>query len=482
MVHLMSNTSRHTLEKVFSPKSVAVVGASPDKIGFPFLAVLSLLNAGFPAVYPVNPRYKEAFGLPCYPSVSAIPGPVDHVIVSVPASGTLDLLDDCARKGVVSVHFFTAGYRETGEAQGTSLEEAMLQKAHAGGFRIIGPNCTGMYVPGARFILANRLPAAPGTVAFLSQSGGHAMDMPFHAGSRGVAFSKAMSYGNALDINECELMEYLADDGETEIITAYIEGVRDGLRFFEVLKKAARKKPVVIYKGGTSDAGLRATRSHTASMTSSARVFEAVCRQVNAIAVDDIGEMIDVLVALRFARPYPAGRGIAVAGLGGGPSVLASDRIEQVGLHLPPLSPDVLRDLVQFLPATGAIFSNPLDATNILQPEIMQRAMTVLGGSPSIHMMLYHMGLHPVTRWGDGRYGHDAFLKPAAEALKKVHEETNKPVLLVLGRPSDPAGAEEMFKVQESFVNAGLPVFHDLEKAALAMRRVENWFKRSLSA
>lgn len=475
----MLNKTPFPLDQVFSPRSIAIVGVSGDKLSsFAVSAVTSLKAAGFPAIYPVNPKYKEIFDLPCYPSISAIPGPVDHVIVSIPAVKTLDLLDDCARKGVMSVHFFTAGFRESGEREGVEMEQAMLQKAQDAGFRIIGPNCTGLYVPKARLITSLRVPKTPGTVAFLSQSGGHAQDLPLHAGPRGITFSKVISYGNALDINECELLEYFADDAESQIVAIYIEGVRDGKRFRRALERTARRKPVVIYKGGTSDAGLRATLSHTASLTSSVKVFEAICRQANAIQVDDIQEMIDVLTALRFATPYPGGRGIAVVGQGGGPSVQASDQMERVGLYFPPLSRDIRRELGEFLPTAGAILSNPLDATNILLPDIIYQTLKVLGGSPDIHMLLYHMGFHPVTRWGDGRYGNDAFLKPATEALRKAHEATRKPVLLALGLASDLTGTEEMLMVQESFVKAGLPVFHSLEKAALAMAKVETWYRR----
>jgi len=199
---------------------------------------------------------------------------------------------------------------------------------------------------------------------------------------------------------------------------------------------------------------------------------------VNAIQVDDVQEMIDAIVALRFAIPYPRGRGIAVVGQGGGPSVQASDQMERVGLYFPPLTPDVRQELGKFLPIKGGIFSNPLDAINILQPDIMYQSMRILGNSPDIHILLYHMGFHPVTRWGDGHYGHDGFLKPATEALLKAQRETRKPLLLALGPASDLTGAEEMFKVQESFVNAGLPVFHSLEKAALTMAKVESWYRR----
>jgi acyl-CoA synthetase (NDP forming) len=185
MINGMMKRPVVTLDQVFNPHSVAIVGVSPENwMSFAAFAVHSLKEAGFPAIYPVNPKYTEAFGLPCYESVSAIPGNLDHVIVCVPAERSLNILDDCARKGVQSVHFFTAGFSESGEKKRVELERSMLQKARDGGFRIIGPNCTGLYVPKARFTTATRLPMEPGGIAFISQSGGHAQDMPLHAGAR----------------------------------------------------------------------------------------------------------------------------------------------------------------------------------------------------------------------------------------------------------------------------------------------------------
>jgi len=479
IISAMSKTSPFTLDEIFHPRSVAVVGASPQNLmSFAAWAITSLKDAGFPIIYPINPRYSEAYGLPCYPSVSAVPGPVDHVIVAIPAERAMDVLDDCARKGVMSVHFFTAGFSESGEKSRADMERAMLQKAREGGFRIIGPNCTGLYVPGARLTTASRMPMQPGDIAFLSQSGGHSQDMPLHAGPRGLRFSKVISYGNALDIGECELLEYFTKDTETRIIAAYIEGVRDGSRFRGVLERAAAVKPVVIYKGGTTEAGLRTAMSHTASMTSSIKAFQALCRQANAIQVGDIQELIDVLVALSYARPYPRGKGIAVVGVGGGPSVEAGDHMEAAGLELSALTPRVQAQLKDLLPNAGGIFTNPLDATNLVYPDVIYKTMKVIGGSPRIDMIMYHMGFHPVTRWGEGIYSSEFFLKPAAEALHKAHVEINKPVLLALGPASDMVGMEEMLKVQAAFVGEGLPVFHSIEKAALAMSKVESWRRR----
>jgi len=465
-----------SLAEIFSPRGVAVVGVSPAKRTFGRQVVLSLKEAEFPAIYPVNRKYTEMFGLPCYPSLRAIPGEVDHVVVSIPAESALTLLDDCAAKGVKSVHFFTAGFSESGYAERAELERAMLSKARASGFRIIGPNCVGLFVPKSRLVNIMGMPLEPGPIAFISQSGGHAEDLPFYTGPRGLRFSNVVSYGNALDVDESELIQYFSREPETEIIAAYIEGVKDGRRFLGALKEAAAAgKPVVIYKGGMTEAGKRAAHGHTASLTSSVAVFDALCRQLKTIRVDDVEELIDVLVALRFVRPLPRGTGIAVVGTGGGPSVLASDEMEKAGLHMPRLSPEVQAELRQFLPLPGAIFGNPVDATTLTSPEAISATMRVLGNVPDIHMLIYHLGFHPASRWGDGRLSLATFLQPAIDALTQAQQATGKPVLLALRPAPDLGGMKDFLAAQEAFVGAGFPVFHSLRQAAKAMARVVAW-------
>ena len=463
------------LDKIFCPRGVAVVGASPLNLSFAELVVHSLKEAKFPAVFPVNPKYKEVLGLPCYASLTDIPGAVDHVIVSIPAESVLKLLDDCAAKKVKSVHFFTAGFGETGDAEGEELERAMLGKAKAGGFRIIGPNCVGLYVPKSRLVNGLNSPLEPGPIAFISQSGGHAQNLPDYSRERGLRFSKVVSYGNALDVNESELLDYFSRDSETEIIAGYIEGVKDGKRFMRVMAETAAQKPVVIYKGGRTEAGRRAAYGHTASLTSSVAIFEALCRQVKAIQVDDLDEMIDVLLALRFVRPLPRDTGAALMGAGGGPSVLASDEMEKEGLRVPCLSPAVQAELKQSLPLAGSIFINPLDTPNLIAPEAISTAMQVLGRVPGIHMFVYHLGFHPISRWGLGRLSLENFVKPAIAVMKEALRKTGKPLLLALRPPQDLDGMTEFLAAQQEFVKAGFPVFYSMGQLARAMVRVIAW-------
>ena len=469
-----------SLDELFSPRGVAVVGASGSgKLSFAELVLHALKDADFPAIYPVNPKYTEVLGLRCYPDLVSIPGVVDHVVVNIPAESALELLDQCATKGIRSVHFFTAGFGESGFTERAELEGELLKKARAGGFRIIGPNCVGLLVPRSRLTNILGAPLEPGPVAFISQSGGHASNIPTDGAPRGLRFSKVVSYGNALDVDESELLEYLCWDPETEIIAAYVEGVRDGRRFLEALRQAAAKKPVVIYKGGKTEAGKRAAYGHTASMTSSVAIFEGLCRQTHTIQVDDLDGMIDVLVALRFARPLPRGKGVALFGAGGGPSVLASDEIENARLELPHLSSEVQAELRRHLPLAGSIFSNPVDTPDLATPRAISTAVRVLSEAPEIHMIIYHLGFHPISQWGLGRFSSPAFLEPVITSLTEATKASGKPVLLALRPPLQLNGMEEFVAAQAAFVNAGLPVFHSLRGGARAMSRAVTWSQSS---
>ncbi|MFC1955137.1 acetate--CoA ligase family protein [Chloroflexota bacterium] len=466
------------LEEIFSPCGVAVVGVSLGE-GYSFAreCVIALKKACFPAIYPVNPKYKEVLGLPCYPSLQSIPNTVDHVVVCIPATSALKLLDDCTTKGVKSVHFFTAGFRESGDPEQVEAEQEMLKKAQEGGFRIIGPNCVGILVPKSRLTTTPTMPLEPGSIAFISQSGGHTEDIGTFGKPLGLRFSKMVSYGNALDVDESELLEYFSQDPETDIIAAYIEGVKDGRRFFNALKGATARKPVIMFKGGRTEAGLRAALSHTASLTSSVAVFDAMCRQLNVIQVGNFEELIDMLVMLSFASPLPKGSGVAIVGAGGGPAVLASDEMEMAGLQLPTLSPEVQEELKQFLPVRGGGFSNPVDATNLVSPDAIYSTLNALGKADNVHTLIYHLGFHPLSRWGEGRLSEPAYLNAAVEALKQARTNTDKTIVLAMRPAAELNGMEEFLTVQEAFIKAGFPVFHSLHQAARAIYKVVAWNK-----
>ncbi len=248
--------SHYELEALFRPESIAIVGASanPQSQGYEF--VQGLVEIGFPGeIYPVNPKLDELFGKKAYPELEAIPGRVDFVISAIPAVATLELVDAAKAKGAKLIHLFSARFSETGRDEAVKLERELRSRVERAGIRVIGPNCMGVYYPKAKLTFDPGLPDEPGDVGFLTQSGSHAFRVINRGKERGLRFSKVISYGNALDLDEADFLDHFADDPDTEVIAAYVEGIHDGRRFFDSLRRAAARKPVAILKGGRSAGG-----------------------------------------------------------------------------------------------------------------------------------------------------------------------------------------------------------------------------------
>jgi acyl-CoA synthetase (NDP forming) len=470
-----------SLETIFHPRSVAVVGVSKNQPGFAgvglgFLqAIMEMEN---PAVYPVNPKYDEVEGLKCYASVRDIEGPVDHVISSLPVKVVPQLIEDCIAKGVRSIHFFTAGLRETGEQEMADMERQIVQRTREAGIRVFGPNCMGLYVPDSKLAFMPGLPTDSGNVGFLSQSGGNAGDVIFSSAVRGIRYSKAISYGNAADVDESELLEYLADDPDTEIIAAYIEGVKDGRRFFQALRKAASAKPVVVLKGGRTSAGTRAVMSHTASLAGSYEVFSALCKQAGAVLVKSVEEMVDVLVAFRFMGA-PAGSGVAVVGGGGGFSVFAADEIDDAGLSCPELPEETQAALREFTPVAGTSVRNPVDTILIFEPGSLERTLRTIGEAENIDTVLFHTSFS----WGNARRSFamlgdmdpQQYMEALVKQMDVAREGSGTPIVLVLRPPLDADGMERTSAFQELCWKAGFPTYGSIPRAANAIATALRW-------
>jgi acyl-CoA synthetase (NDP forming) len=469
-----------SLDDIFHPRSVAIAGVSTQQPGFAGVGVgflLSLMELGFPAIYPVNPRYPEIEGLKCYASVLDVDGPVDHVISSVPAHVVPRLVEDCIQKGVRSVHFFTAGFRETGDAEMADLEKQVVGRLTGAGIRVFGPNCMGLYVPESKLAFMPGFPTESGPVGFISQSGGNAGEMVYTAAVRGIRFSKVVSYGNAADVDEAELLAYLAGDAGTDIICAYIEGIKDGRRFFDAVRRAASAKPTVILKGGRTLAGTRAVMSHTASLAGSLEVFDALCRQVNAVRVNSVEEMADLAVAFRYMRT-PAGPGVAVVGGGGGFSVFAADEIDSAGLTCPVLPEHTQKELGEINPVAGTSVRNPVDTIAIWEASKLEQTLRIIGGAENIDVILYHTSLS----WGRGRrsmamLGADPahFMDMQVQQMAKAHEASGTPIVVCLRPPLDVESMERTAAFQEKCWRAGFPVYPTIPRAANAIAKVLRW-------
>ncbi|MBA3029130.1 MAG: hypothetical protein FP816_10020 [Desulfobacteraceae bacterium] len=465
----------HPLEEILHPGSIAVVGASPTGRGGGF--VTPLIDQGFKGpIYPINPKYDEIHGFKAYGRVTDIPGPVDFVISSIPATAILDLMDDCVAKKVKCVHLFTARFSETGRKDAADLEKELLRRAHAGNVRLIGPNCMGVYHPKQGMAFNENMPKQSGPVGLVSQSGQVVGEIVARSAVRRIFFSKAISYGNALDFNECDYLEYFAQDPETKIVLMYVEGLRDGQRFTKLLKETTAKKPVIILKGGRGKAGTRATASHTASMAGSRLLWESMIRQCGAVSVADIDELIDV--AACFERiPKIAGRRTAVAGGSGGSSVQAADQCEEAGLDII----DLPRDIRETLKAEGSPIwdwiNNPADFSIAMgEEEAALRIMKLMAEHPDFDLFI----LFAMPPWRQTKDNFD--LDQAMQRYTPV--VSTKPAVVVYqdwprNMTPDKGWFDEVSEqIRGKFHEMGLPVYASVIQAARAAVKVVDYWER----
>ena len=456
----MSRTAH--LDTAFSPNSVAVIGVGPITAGRFY--VESLLAAGFKGpIYPIHPNGGEISGLGIYRNLRDVAGPVDLVISCIPARFVPQLIRECAEKRVKVVSMFTSGFSETGSETGRHLEAETVRIAHGAGIRLIGPNCMGIYSPKSGVSFVTDFPKDNGGVALVCQSGGHAIYLVRLAAERGIRFSKVISYGNACDVDEGDLFEYLMEDSETELVTAYIEGVKDGERFQQVLNKLAARKPVIVLKGGVTREGARTASSHTSSLAGSDRVWSAVLEQAGVVRVNTLYELVDMMVTFRFLRP-PKGRKVAMVGGGGGASVMATDACASRGFSLPAIPSEVSREMRSVLDSdAGLILTNPIELN--LSPEVTYKMTKTMLEYEGFDLMLANcvFGQHP---WSPFDMWFDLF----CETVLKVHAEVNKPVAVAI--ESDLTNQEQHFAaLRRRYVEARVPVYYSMSDACLAIDR-----------
>lgn len=460
------------LDSIFHPRSIALVGITttdPEHWTRTFLDSLLEFNFQSP-FYLVNPKGGEIKGLKVYPSLKDIPENIDYVIGLVAAPLAPQLVKESASKGVKAIHFCTAGFSETGEEEGERLEKELIQVSREEGIRIIGPNCMGIYSPQSRISFSPDFPKEGGTVGFISQSGGNAFDLIRKARLRGVRFSKVVSYGNACDLDESDFLEYLADDPDTGTISLYIEGVKNGRKFRGALEKAAREKPVILLKGGITEAGTRAVAGHTGALAGAERLWDSVCKQLGVIRAYSIDELVDLLVTFSF-MPRLKGNSVALVGTGGGASVLITDECEKRGLRVPPLPQGLRSQMREYIQDAGNILRNPIDYSQVEEPEKLNKIIKLLSEWERSDFLI-----------GFIRPGQTAGVTPMssmrAETLLKALDAASKPVAIVFEPESSPEGANESFSNAQKFVTAGLPVYYSFAGAANAINSMLSYYDR----
>jgi acyl-CoA synthetase (NDP forming) len=469
------------LEAAFHPKSIAIVGVSSEaKREAPWAPggasfITSHEQLGFKGrIYPVNPKASEILGYKSYPTVSSIPETVDLVIVAVPAKALPGVLKDCLRAGAKNIHAFSAGFEETGEKEGIELGKKVRGMVESGRLRLIGPNCMGLYVPSAGTGTFDQLPRRGGSVAFLSQSGGHCNWYAHYGPNYGVYFSKVISFGNAYVLDSTDFLEYLAEDAETRIICMYLEGVKDGGKLLRQVREINKVKPVILWKAGLTTHGSRAVTSHTASLAGQETIWQGFFKQTGAVPVFSLEEMAEMAMSFLCLKP-PTGKKVAVMGLGGGTSVAAADTCSREGLDIPPLSRDTQNELKKFINLAGASLRNPLDTGLVFRNvSAMKREMELVIADPAVDMLIVMPHLDMARHAGPEEVGK---MVEVLSAFSKENSAGKPMVLSFHSLANDPWENELRTRLRVELPNKGVPVFGTLDGAALALARLADYYR-----
>ncbi|MDY7031247.1 MAG: CoA-binding protein [Thermodesulfobacteriota bacterium] len=370
--------AKRGLDLLFNPRSIAVIGASNTLMKWGFLVFHNMVRGGYKGrLYPINPKEKKVFGVKAYPTVKSVGRELDLAVVIVPAPVVSQTLMECADAGVKYAVIISGGFGETG-AEGKALQEEMVNVARNNGMRLVGPNTMGMYSSTSNLtLLMPPIPLRPGNIGFLSESGNLGTTMMQSAIINGLGFSRYVSVGNQADLKIYEFMEYFVDDKETDAILVYGEGLEEGRDFLDVAKKLTKKKPVVVYKSGKSEAGKKAAASHVGAMVGSDRLFDSAFKQAGVTRADHSFEMVDIVSVLS-RQPLPKGRRIGILTYGGGWGVIASDFCGMYNLEVPPLPSEVIEEMNTFMPPHWSR-GNPIDTVGTLDITIFRKAVeTVL--------------------------------------------------------------------------------------------------------
>jgi len=470
----------------FYPKGIAVVGISREAWKFGSVTYLSLKQfATKVPLYPVSSRITEFSGEKVYPSVSDLPDNVELVIICLPASLCIDTVRQCIQRRIPAVIISSGGFREIGTDEGKALESE-LTKLKNQGTRIIGPNCFGVYSPGGGVTIlpGSNYSHTKGSVGFFAQSGGITEDFCDLSSEYGFYISQAVSYGNAVDVNEIDLATYFYFDEDTKIVASYLEGVSSGRIFFEIIKKLAQAKPTIILKGGLTPTGARAAQSHTGSLAGNDKIWSAFFKQTGAIQVLSMQDLLDT-VSVFYHLPRTTDDRVAILCGGGGVSVVASDSGYRAGLILPAFKEETLKKLKSVLPPPGASAHNPVDCDNPFpKAEILRDVMEIIANSGEVgSIVIDKIALSAEIRHLLGYTRQVGWEEPSwlVDIPINIRKQYNIPVIIVLregGEGLDKLSVEtERRRLRKYFQQNGIAVFPNIQRALGALGRMINYYK-----
>jgi acyl-CoA synthetase (NDP forming) len=470
------------LKRAFAAETVAVIG---DKRmgGYLWLRAMKRFTGKLYSIQ-IDPNEIpgiEALGVVNLKSLAEVPETVDYAVSAVPRQVAPRILKDCIDNQVRGIGFFTSGFSETSEELGIKLEGELKALATAADIALVGPNCMGLYNPSIGLCNFPDLNVGKaGDVCFISQSGTHSINFCAQAPSRGININRAASIGNVLMIEAADFIDVMAADPATRVIGMYVEGVRDGRRFFESLKRAAATHPVVVWKGGMTEAGARATFSHTGSLATPAAVWTAMVRQSGAVGVAGLDATLDAVEMLARGKPV-AGRRMGLVAMTGGQSVVITDTFASAGLEIPALSAVSYEELKGFFNIIGGSYRNPLDAGGTIGGGVhtgnLEHILQILDRDPVIDAIVLEVGTGlRAQRWA----AHEDELTGLLDKVAEFGRATSKPFVLIL----HPAHVEAIVaRAKQLARERGLVVFDSFERSAAAIRvAYDYWSGRATRA
>ena len=459
--------NRTDFQKFFNPEQIAIVGVSTGDYKFGGTSFLTKLQKGGFAgkIYPINPKAKQIRNLKAYPDLPSLPEVPDLAIVCVAARLVPAVLEDCARIGLRHIHILTSGFKETGLEDGIQSEESIVALSKSNDLKIIGPNCMGPYCPSSNLTAWGAIPGLNGSLGIISQSGGLTQRLTEYTSSLGIGVAKAVSFGNAAVLDSTDFLEVMAEDESIGVIAMYIESVKNALRLLRVAKATCKKKPIIFWKGGDSQAGAVTAASHTGGMSGAQNLWEAFCRQTGVVRVRSMDECVDAILALSLL-PAPVGNGVFLIGGGGGNSVAYSDALNREQFEVPPLSEHSMDFLRRSVPIAGSIAGNPLDMwrtfvdaaylTEILELGYQDPAISIILVDRIIPRTAYHF-----TDITDSTPEIITFFRnqrPAKPTLFTIDSDGGDPDLALTG-----------VRLRAQFCKTGIPAYPSVQRAARAL-------------
>jgi acetyltransferase len=445
---ILHHSTRRPLSSIFSPQSVAVIGATETVNSVGRTILENLVKGGFPgAIYPVNPKRDTVLGIKAYPSITAVPAKPDLAVIITPPATVPGIVKDCGVAGVKGVIIISAGFKEIG-APGVELERQVLEEANRVGIRIVGPNCLGVMVPGSKLNATFAADMArPGSVGFISQSGALCTAVLDWSLKENVGFSAFVSLGSMLDVNWGDLIQHLGDDPNTKSIVMYMESIGDARAFLSAAREVALTKPIIVIKPGRTEAAAKAAASHTGSLTGSDEVLQAAFQRVGVLRVEAISELFDMAEVLA-KQPRPKGPRLCIVTNAGGPGVLATDMLIGAGAQLANLASETMAAFNQILPPTWS-HNNPVDIIGDAKPELYAKSLEIAAKDPNTDGILVILTPQAMTD-----------PTATAECLKAYAQIPNKPVI------ASWMGADIVAQGEEILNAAQIPTFKYPDRAA----------------